>query len=322
MSSPAIVLEGATRAFDRRIAVDGISFEVPDGSILGLIGPSGSGKTTTVRMMVGTLAPSFGTVHVLGEDPTRFSRETRQVLAYMPQLSALYPDLTAAENVGFVAALHGIGPFGRGAAVARALDIVELGDAARRLARDLSGGMQRRLELACALVHDPRIGFLDEPTSGIDPILRRSVWEELRRRREAGMTLVVTTQHVAEAEWCDAVALIADGELIAWERPGNLQRLAFGGDVLHLDTDAPTDPELLAGVEGLLAVRVLGPTRLGIVAADSALAAPRVMAALNERRIGVVRLEEHQASFDESFELLVERHREERSDADVEEPAA
>ena len=135
-----------------------------------------------------------------------------------------------------------------------------------RLARNLSGGMQRRLELACALVHDPDVGFLDEPTAGIDPILRRSIWEELHRRRDAGVTLVVTTQHVAESERCDVVVLIADGELLACDQPANLRRIAFGGDVLHLDTDAPIDPEVLADVDGLLAVRPLGPTRLAIVA--------------------------------------------------------
>ena len=192
-TEPAIVIDGVTHAFGDRIAVDNLSFTVEPGSILGLIGPSGSGKTTAVRMMAGTLAPSFGTVRVLGENPIEFRRETRKVLAYMPQLSGLYPDLTAAENVGFVAALHGIGPFRRGRVVKRVLDIVELGDARGRLSRNLSGGMQRRLELACALAHDPEIGFLDEPTAGIDPILRRSIWEELQRRRDAGTTLVITT---------------------------------------------------------------------------------------------------------------------------------
>ena len=321
---PAIVVDQVTHAFGDRIAVDNLSFTVEPGSILGLIGPSGSGKTTTVRMMAGTLAPSFGTVRVLGEDPVDFRRETRKVLAYMPQLSGLYPDLTAAENVGFVAALHGIGPFRRGAAVARALDIVELGDVRGRLARRLSGGMQRRLELACALVHDPQIGFLDEPTAGIDPILRRSIWEELHRRRDAGMTLVVTTQHVAEAEWCDVVALVADGELVACDQPANLRRIAFGGDVLHLDTDAPLDPELLADVEGLLAVRPIGPTRLAVVAADAAAASPRVLDALRGRGVEVAGLTEHTASFDETFEVIVERRRAERSAAaaEREEPAA
>jgi ABC-2 type transport system ATP-binding protein len=310
----AIVLEEVTRAFDGGVAVDGLSFEVRHGAIVGLIGPSGSGKTTTVRMMAGTLAPSFGKVRVLGEDPIDFRRATRKVLAYMPQLSGLYPDLTAAENVGFVAALHGIGPFRRGKAVSRALELVGLADVRGRLTRDLSGGMQRRLELACALVHDPRIGFLDEPTSGIDPILRRSIWEELRRRGGEGVTLVVTTQHIAEAEWCDVVALIADGELVAFDQPANLHRLAFGGDVLHLETAGPVDPELLARVEDLLAVRPLGPNTLAIVTTDAAVAGPRVMAALNERGVEVVRVAEHQPSFDETFELLVSQRRAERSD--------
>ncbi len=306
--------DGVSRTFNGDTAVRDLTFSVDEGTILGLIGPSGSGKTTTVRMLSGTLARSSGELAVMGEDPSHFSRRTRNRLAYMPQLTSLSPDLSARENVGFVAALYGIGPFRRGAAIRRALEVVDLWDVRKRLARDLSGGMQRRLELACALVHDPRVLFVDEPTSGLDPILRQAVWKELRRLREDGCTLLVTTQQVAEAEECDAVALITDGALVAVDDAGNLRRIAFGGEMLELETNQAIEPDLVAGIDGVLNVRQSGAHRFLIVVADAASATPRVMDALNGRAVDVVSLAEYRPTFDETFEVLVERHRAQRAD--------
>ena len=239
-----------SRAFDGRRVVDGLSFDVPPGTILGIVGPSGSGKTTTVRMLTGTLGRTDGEIRVLGEDPLRFSRATRGRIAYMPQLFSLYEDLSAQENVGFVAALYGIGPFKRRSLIRRALEVVDLTDARHRLARDLSGGMQRRLELACALVHSPDVLFVDEPTAGIDPVLRQAIWDELRRLRDEGRTLLVTTQYVAEAEYCDRVAMIVDGELVALDTPDELRQVVFGGEVLEVNAQRAVDPEMLASLRG------------------------------------------------------------------------
>lgn len=318
---PMIRAHGVTRTFNGHAAVHDVTFSVGEGSILGLIGPSGSGKTTTVRMLAGTLARSSGDLTVMGEDPARFSRRTRNRLAYMPQLTSLSADLTASENVGFTAALFGVGPFRSGRAVRRALEVVDLWDARGRLARDLSGGMQRRLELACALVHNPRVLFIDEPTAGIDPILRQAIWKELRRLREDGCTLLVTTQQVAEAEECDAVALITDGELVAVNDPANMRRLAFGGEMLELETRRTIEPDALGRIEGILNVRQPAPRRLLIVAADAASATPRIMEALSSQSIDVMRLAEYRPSFDETFEVLVERRRSERA-AEAHEEAA
>jgi ABC-2 type transport system ATP-binding protein len=301
--------EAVTRTFNGHTAVRDLTFSIGEGTILGLIGPSGSGKTTTVRMLAGTLARSSGELEVMGEDPARFSRRTRNRLAYLPQLTSLSMDLTAGENVGFTAALFGVGPFRSGRAVRRALEVVDLWDARGRLARDLSGGMQRRLELACALVHSPRVLFIDEPTAGIDPILRQAIWKELRRLREEGCTLVVTTQQVAEAEECDAVALITDGELVAVDDPTNVRRLAFGGEMLELDARRTIEPEVVADVEGVISVRQPSPRRLLIVTEDAASATPRIMDALTARSVDVASLAEYRPSFDETFEVLVERHR-------------
>jgi len=309
---PVISARGVTRAFDDHVVVDDLSFDVMPGTILGVVGPSGSGKTTTVRMLTGTLGRTSGEIRVLGEDPMRFSRDVRGRIAYMPQLFSLYPDLTAQENVGFVAALYGIGPFGRRERIRHALEVVDLWDARHRLARDLSGGMQRRLELACALVHSPEVLFVDEPTAGIDPILRQSIWDELRALRDEGRTLLVTTQYVTEAEYCDRVALIADGELVAFDEPDALRQMVFGGDVLQVDTSRAVDPELISDLPGVLRVRQTAPRQLMVTVEDAGSLTPRIVEALGSAGIEVAGLEEHQPTFDEVFAGLVEQRRAER----------
>jgi ABC-2 type transport system ATP-binding protein len=308
-SDAVIVANAVSRAFDEHLAVNNVSFDVMPGTILGVVGPSGSGKTTTVRMLTGTLGRTAGEIRVLGEDPRHFTRRTRGRIAYMPQLFSLYEDLSAQENVGFVAALYGIGPFKRRRLIRRALEVVDLWDARHRLARDLSGGMQRRLELACALVHSPDVLFIDEPTAGIDPLLRQSIWDELRELRDEGRTLLVTTQYVTEAEYCDRVALIVDGELVALDEPEALRQMVFGGDVLQIDTARAVDPELLTGVPGVLRVRQTAPRQLMVTVEDAGSLTPRVIDALREGGIDVAGIEEHQPTFDEVFTGLVEQRR-------------
>ena len=327
-SSAPIVMDRVTRVFGNQVAVSELSLEVSPGTIVGLVGPSGSGKTTTVRMLTGTLGRTAGEIRVLGEDPMRFRRRTRGRIAYMPQLFSLYEDLTAQENVGFVAALYGIGPFTRRRLIRRALEVVDLTDARHRLARNLSGGMQRRLELACALVHSPDVLFIDEPTAGVDPMLRTVIWEELHRLRDEGRTLLVTTQYVGEAEYCDMVALIADGELVAFDTPGGLRRLVFGGEVLEVNAQRTVEPEMLGGIDGILRVTQPSPRTLMVTTADAATATPRIVEVLRSHDVEVLGLEEHQPTFDEVFTGLVEQRRAMRqrsewaADADVEAPRA
>ncbi len=308
-TQPIISATNVSRAFDSKTVVDDISFDVDPGSILGVVGPSGSGKTTTVRMLTGTLGRTAGEIRVLGEDPMDFSRATRGRIAYMPQLFSLYEDLSAQENVGFVAALYGIGPFARRSRIRKALEVVDLYEARHRLARDLSGGMQRRLELACALVHSPDVLFVDEPTAGIDPMLRQSIWDELRRLRDEGRTLVVTTQYVSEAEYCDRVALIADGELVALDTPEELRKLVFGGEVLEVSTERAVDADVLAGIAGVTGVRQSEARKLIVTTEDAGTTTPQIIETLRQAGIGVSGLEEHQPTFDEVFTGLVEQRR-------------
>lgn len=303
----AIYIDSASKRFGNVVAVDGISLSVPAGTILGLIGPSGSGKTTTVRLLTGALTPDRGTVRVLGEEPRRFKRRTRERIGYMPQLFTLYPDLTAAENVDFMASMFGLLLFRRRRRVREALKIVDLWEARKRRASALSGGMQRRLELACALVHDPALLFLDEPTAGIDPLLRVRVWEELHRLKDAGRTVLVTTQYVNEAEECDNVALVAHGRLLALATPDELRREAMGGDMIEVETRAAFDGAVLTSLPEVRDVRAQGPRRFQVVVDEAGTATPAVVDAISAAGGDVAAAREVRPSFDEVFAELVER---------------
>jgi ABC-2 type transport system ATP-binding protein len=181
--------------------------------------------------------------------------------------------------------------------------------------------MQRRLELACALVHEPDVLFVDEPTAGIDPLLRQAIWDELRKLRDEGRTLVVTTQYLTEAEYSDRVALIVDGELVALDAPAALRQMVFGGDVLQVDTGRAVDPEDLAGIGGVTNVRQTAPRQLMVTVQDAASLTPQIIDALRERGGEVLGIEEHQPTFDEVFTGLVEQRRAARG-ASAEETSA
>jgi len=306
-AADAIHVEDVTKAFGDVVAVDGVTLSVPRGSILGVIGPSGSGKTTTVRMLTGALRPDSGRVRVLGEDPVHFRRRTRERIGYMPQLFTLYPDLTASENVDFVASLFGLLWFRRRRRVREVLETVDLWDARKRRASDLSGGMQRRLELASALVHEPALLFLDEPTAGLDPLLRARVWEELHRLKEGGRTVLVTTQYVNEAEECDSVALIANGRVVALAPPDELRRQATGGDIIEIETGGAFDAGTLERLPEVRGVTQPGPRSFRVTVDDAARATPAVVAAIDGTGVAVVSAQEYRLSFDEVFAALVSR---------------
>ena len=318
-----ISMRGVSRAFDKRVVVRDIDLTVPRGTILGVIGPSGSGKTTTIRMLTGALAPTGGEISVLGEVPTRFHRSTRERIGYMPQLFTLYKDLTTGENVDFVASLFGMLWRRRRRRVKEVLQVVDLWDARKRQAGNLSGGMQRRLELACALVNEPALLILDEPTAGIDPLLRTSIWEELHRVRDAGRTLLVTTQHVSEAEECDAVALIVRGQIIALAPPDELRRSATRGDVVDVETAALFDGTTLDGLPGVVTVRQDGPRTLRVTVEDAGVAIPTIVDAIRAGGVEVVSARETRPTFDEVFSTLVEAWQQEHpDDATTDEEAA
>jgi len=304
----AVVVSDVSVRFNDHVALDHVSFNVPTGTILGMIGPSGAGKTTTIRLLTGTLPPTEGSVSVLGEDPRAFARTTRDRIGYMPQALTLFPDLTARENVDLIASLFGMLLRSRRRRTREALELVDLWDVRGRRASQLSGGMQRRLELACALVHDPALIFLDEPTASIDPLLRERIWHELHRLRRDGRTLVVTTQYVNEAESCDMVALVAEGALVALAPPDELRRQAMGGDIIEVETAGMFDATALAALPLVRETRQLGPRRVRASVDDAGLALPDVVAAIEGQGGEVTSAREERPSFDEVFARLVQRH--------------
>ncbi|HVM31261.1 MAG TPA: ABC transporter ATP-binding protein [Candidatus Limnocylindrales bacterium] len=309
-----VELRSVSRAFGDVKAVDDISLAVHPGTILGLIGPSGSGKTTAIRLITGALRADSGEVRVLGEEPRHFHRATRERIGYMPQQFVLYPELTARENIDFIGAMMGMLPKSRHARTAEMLELVELQEAADRPVSNLSGGQQRRVALACALVHQPDLLILDEPTAGIDPILRQQIWNELRRLRDEGATLLVTTQYVGEAEYCDSVGLIAVGELIAYAAPEEVRRSALGGDVVQVGTERAFDAESLPSIPGVIQIRQEGPRELLVIAENGAEALPDVQEAIRQAGGEVDWSREYRPTFDEVFAELVTRHRAEGSE--------
>jgi ABC-2 type transport system ATP-binding protein len=304
--TPAVRARELTRRYDQTLAVDGLTLQVRQGTILGLIGPSGSGKTTTIRLLTGIEVPDAGEVEVLGRSPATFGVADRARLGYMPQLPVLFPNLSLQENLRFVASIYGM-PLARRRALRHVLDLVELTPHRRKRLRDASGGMQRRLALAAALVHDPDLMFLDEPTAGIDPVLRRRFWDHFAELRADGRTLLVTTQYVGEAANCDEVAVIDHGRVVALDTPDGLRRQAFGGDVLDMGTVDPLDAEEAADLGGLAFVtRVEGSGRRHQVVVDSAdRAIPRLHEWLSARGHAVKSLQQDVPSFDDVFVALV-----------------
>lgn len=312
-SAPVIDVRGADVIFGGDAGIHNLTLQVPQGTIFGLIGPSGSGKTTSVRLLTGVLPPSKGEVRVLGRTPWRFSPRTRERIGYMPQLFTLYPNLTVMENLNFVASLYGLGYFRRRRRLDYLLELVELQDARNRLGRQLSGGMQRRLSLACALVHNPALIFADEPTAGIDPVLRGKLWEHFRELREAGRTLFVTTQYVGEAAYCDLVGVMREGRLIHVDTPDGLRKRALGGEIIRLVV-APQHE--LATAELLFRQPYVHdihrdrnqPGLLEVYVHEASEALPAIFATLAERpEITIQTAEEYLPPFDDVFVELMEQ---------------
>ncbi len=309
---PAIQAEKASHRFTSDAGVYDLTFQVPRGIIFGLIGPSGCGKTTTVRMLTGMYKPTSGKLQVLGETPSRFRAKTRGKIGYMPQQFVLYPMLSASENFNFSAALYGLGFFRRTHRRHQLLKFVELYDQRHRITSKLSGGMQRRLQLACALAHDPELIFADEPTAGIDPVLRSKFWDHFRALRDAGKTLFITTQYVAEAENCDLVGIMRAGRLLYIDTPQDLRRKAFGGDLIRLvvaPDKAKEAANLLNGRPEVKDARsAFAQPGLLLVSTDNAAKAlPDLVAVLRDHGIEVIESEQYTSPFDEVFLELVKR---------------
>ncbi|HEX9988606.1 MAG TPA: ABC transporter ATP-binding protein [Chloroflexia bacterium] len=308
-SPPMIQVRHVTKTFDSRPVVQDLDFEVRQGEIFGFIGPSGSGKTTTIRLLTGVYAPTEGEISVMGTPPSHPSRRVQERFGYMPQLFVLYPNLTVRENLDFVAGLYGMNPFRRRKRIDALLKFVELWDARNRLASNVSGGMQRRIELAAALLHNPPLIFADEPTAGIDPVLRSKFWEEFRRQRDEGRTIFVTTQYVGESEYCDRVGVIRKGRIIALDAPIEMRRKTFGGDIIHIMSNDLTPGVVLSLMQKdpVKDVRAISRSEIRVYVEEAGPAIPMLLDVLNSHNCTVSRIEEYRPSFDEVFIELMRR---------------
>jgi ABC-2 type transport system ATP-binding protein len=228
MSEPMILIDGLERSFGATKAVDTLSLQVERGQIYGLVGPDGAGKTTTLRILCGAILPDSGRVEVAGLDVVRQLEGVRQVLGYMPQRFSLYPDLTVGENLSFFADLFQMPRKQQKQRIEHLLERSHLLPFIARQAGRLSGGMKQKLALTCALMHQPQVVLLDEPTTGVDPVSRREFWEIVRASVREGMTVLVSTPAMDEAERCHRVAFVAEGRILAEGTPKELQALVPG----------------------------------------------------------------------------------------------
>ncbi|MFN8470931.1 MAG: ABC transporter ATP-binding protein [Anaerolineae bacterium] len=325
IAPPIIEMRDVSKQFGRATVIDHISLSVAPGTIYGFVGPSGSGKTTVIRLLTGVYGQSGGDVSVLGKAPTRWQRREREKVGYMPQSFVLYPTLSVSENVDFAASTYGMGWWARRRPKRELLKFVGLWDDRHKLASSISGGMQRRLELVCTLIHNPDLLFLDEPTAGIDPVLRASIWEHLERLRQENKTLFVTTQYVTEAEYCDRVGLINEGRLIADGTPEDLRRQAYGGQVVSLAYGA-LNYDLLSQVEAMPevvdgSIRRLSRETAQMVVDDAGTAIPLILRRIEQAGIPMesVRITEETPPFDDVFVRLIEQDRSQPDEPSAEE---
>ncbi len=240
---PAIVVEDLTKQFDGFTAVDHIHFAVAPGEVFGYLGPNGSGKTTTIRMLLGLLRPSAGAGQVLGLDIDRDAEKIRPQVGYMSQKFALYHDLDAVQNLDFYAGVYGV--VDRAARVQEVLELVGLQAQAQVRTGQLSAGWRQRLALGASLLHRPRLIFLDEPTSGVDPQARRAFWDLVYDLADQGVTIFVTTHYMDEAEYCDRLGIMFHGRLLALDTPASLKRTALNGTIWEIAV-TPQLPALAA----------------------------------------------------------------------------
>jgi drug efflux transport system ATP-binding protein len=304
----AIRFDGVTRRYGTVTAIDTLTFDVRAGEMFGLIGPDGAGKTTTIRLTGGLLAPDAGRIRVFGRDPVAEHRAITGEVGYLSQRFSLYGDLTIDENIAFFAEIHGVKRFEP--ARDRLLDMMQLTPFRARRADRLSGGMKQKLALACTLVHEPRILLLDEATTGVDPVSRRELWKLLSELLSRGLTIVMATPYLDEAERCARVALLHEGRLLALDEPSRLQAV-MDGQLLEVVTGAHRVPiDLLARLPGVEDVQLFGDrAHVRIHPGAQAAVAHEIEGALRTAGIGVVSIRPIAASLEDVFIDLITGHR-------------
>jgi ABC-2 type transport system ATP-binding protein len=303
-SALTVQVQNLRRTFGEFVAVDNINLEVKKGDIFGFLGPNGAGKSTTIRMLCGLLMPTGGTGVVGGFDIVRQPEAIKKIVGYMSQKFSLYDDLTVEENIDFFGGIYNVPREKRKERKEWALDMAGIGEQRRSLVRTLAGGFKQRLALGCAILHEPPIIFLDEPTSGVDPISRRNFWNLIDGMSEAGTTVFVTTHYMDEADYCDRLALIYRGRIIAEGTPTQLRREYMKRDVLELETDATVEAMDVLSKKGIDAAIFGSTLHVTVKKAESDM--QPIVTLLEQSGVAVKRSEKIAPSLEDVFVALIE----------------
>jgi len=302
----AVEIHDLVKTFGVFVAVDHVSLEVPKGEIFGFLGPNGAGKSTTIRMLCGLLTPTSGRAQVNGFDVAGQPEEIRRRIGYMSQKFSLYDDLTVEENIDFFTGMYGVPHSLRAERKHYVLEMANLAERRGALTRTLSGGWKQRLALGCAILHDPPVLFLDEPTSGVDPLARGAFWHLIHDLAESGHTIFVSTHYMDEAEYCHRLALMYRGKVIALGTPTELKNGLESHHLLNLETGDPLETmRALEGVGGVGDVAVFGGG-LHVTVDDPERGAESVFRRLAEKGIEVRRMERIQPSMEDVFVAMIE----------------
>jgi ABC-2 type transport system ATP-binding protein len=302
----AVVVRDLERRFGKFVAVNRVSFEVKRGEIFGFLGPNGAGKSTTIRMLCGILAPSSGSGTVASFDVRTEAEKIKAHIGYMSQKFSLYEDLTVEENIDFYSGIYRIPPEKKLERKEWVLEMAGLREHRHSRTSVLSGGWKQRLALGCAILHEPPVIFLDEPTSGVDPISRRQFWDLIYELAGKGVTIFVTTHYMDEAEYCDRIGLIYRGELIALDTPATLKSELMQEDVLEVDCERPQEAmEEILRLTGIKEVALFGKG-LHVVTEDGAATASMLRTVLPEKGYAAPRVEAISPSLEDVFVSLIE----------------
>jgi ABC-2 type transport system ATP-binding protein len=306
MTGSVVQTSRLTKRFGSLVAVDHVDLSVKAGEIFGFLGPNGAGKTTTVRILCGLMAPTSGKAVVVGHDVAREPEEVKQRIGYMPQSYGLYDDLTVEENLDFFGSVYRVLSEEKRKRADDVLQLVRLEEVRKHFAGQLTGGMKRRLSLAVALVHNPELLILDEPTAGIDPPLRRIFWEYFRKLNKLGVTFFINTHYMDEAELCDRLALISYGRLVAVGTPTELKRKAIGGERVELvSSDLSRTRAILEGSDLVREITVANGA-IQLIVDEAASAIPKLTSLLGERGVDVLQVRQLQPNLEDVFIKLVE----------------
>ncbi len=302
----AVVIDDLVKTFGAFVAVDHVSLEIAKGEIFGFLGPNGAGKSTTIRMLCGLLRPTGGRGSVNGFDVATQPEQIRRSIGYMSQKFSLYDDLTVEENIDFFTGMYGVPKARRAERKSYVIEMAGLRERRTALTRTLSGGWKQRLALGCAILHDPPVLFLDEPTSGVDPIARGAFWGLIHDLAETGHTIFVSTHYMDEAEYCHRLALMYRGKVIALGAPAELKKGLTSHTLLQLDSADPLESmRALEGLAGVHDVAVFGGG-LHVTVDDSAGGPARIREALGTRGIAIQRLERIEPSMEDVFVAMIE----------------